>query len=280
MAQYTITTLSILKSLSKVKLDLDYDTEFDSVDDFVHETCDLLFDNYPIFDEAYRHRLNYKIASHFLFEETNVTPYQRWRYMLNRKMKEIMPYYNELYKSTLFEFDPLGDTDIVETIIRDLETDTDTSVERGQSIENERQTDSSRNTQTDSHSQATENTITDSDTETWDAETPFNQSDAKGYANKVSGEKTDQDNTSTMSGTQSDEVVSSIGETSSASEQLQAQSETKQDTDSHEETLRTLKGKRSGISFNTLLKEYRDNLLNVDMMIIDELEVLFRFMLN
>lgn len=280
MAQYTITTLSILKSLSKVKLDLDYDTDFDSVDDFVHETCDLLFDNYPIFDEVYRHILNYKIASHFLFEETNVTPYQRWRYMLNRKMKEIMPYYNELYKSTLFEFDPLGDTDIVETIIRDLETDTDTSVERGQSIENERQTDSSRNTQTDSQSQATENTITDSDTETWDAETPFNQSDAKGYANKVSGEKTDQDNTSTMSGTQSDEVVSSIGETSSASEQLQAQSETKQDTDSHEETLRTLKGKRSGISFNTLLKEYRDNLLNVDMMIIDELEVLFRFMLN
>lgn len=280
MAQNTITTLSILKSLAKVKLNLDYDEDFDSVSDFVDQTADLVFENYPIFDESYRHRLNVKIMEHFLFDETNVTPYGRWMYMINRKMCEIMPYYNQLYESELLVFDPLGDTNLTESIIRDLETDTKTNVDRSQDIENTRNTTGSRSTDSQVTSSANENTLNESESESWNAETPYNRNTAKNNANEVSGEKSENDVVSNMSGTQSEVSGTDTDETSTADERLTAESESLQDVDSHEEILKTLKGKRSGISINTLLKEYRDNMLNIDMMIIKELEVLFRFILN
>lgn len=68
----------------------------------------LALDKYPIFSEEYRGALNQKIIEHFWFREIGQETADRFNFMLRRKMNEIMPYYNELYKSTLMEFDPLA----------------------------------------------------------------------------------------------------------------------------------------------------------------------------
>ena len=64
--------------------------------------------DYPIFDEMYREELNNKILQHFWYREIGQETPDRFNRMLRRKMFEIMPYYNQLYKSTLLEFDPLA----------------------------------------------------------------------------------------------------------------------------------------------------------------------------
>lgn len=281
MAQYTITVQSILKSLAKTKLNLDYDEDFDSPEDFIEETADLLFNNYPLFDEAYRHRLNVKIATHYFFEEINETPYQRWRFKLNRIMNEIMPYYNQLYKSTLLDFDPLADTDIVETIARELDTDVDTNVERDQNISGTRETDSEVNKNSSLDSNMTESTNFDTNSKSWETDTPYEKSNsAKTWASNLKEDETTGTNVVGTTGGQSENENTSLSDSVTTGENLQSESNTKQLSKSQEDIIKTIKGKRSGISLNTLLKEYRDNMLNVDMMIVDELDVLFRFMLN
>lgn len=63
--------------------------------------------DYPIFDETYRTELNKKILDHYYNYEIGQETESMFRFALNRKMREIMPYYNQLYLSTRIEFDPL-----------------------------------------------------------------------------------------------------------------------------------------------------------------------------
>lgn len=70
-----------------------------------------IFDNYPIFDEAYRTTLNTKILRHYYTREIGEETVELWRFRLNTRMNEIMPYYNLLYKSATLNFNPLYDVD-------------------------------------------------------------------------------------------------------------------------------------------------------------------------
>lgn len=67
----------------------------------------LSFGNYPIFDEEYRQTLEGKIIDHYYFNEIGAETADRFSFYLRRKMREIMPYYNQLYQTTLLDFDPL-----------------------------------------------------------------------------------------------------------------------------------------------------------------------------
>lgn len=67
----------------------------------------LSFGNYPIFDEEYRSILEQKVIDHYYFNEIGAETADRFSFYLRRKMREIMPYYNQLYATTLLEFDPL-----------------------------------------------------------------------------------------------------------------------------------------------------------------------------
>lgn len=72
----------------------------------------LTANDYPIYDEAYRPVLNKLILDHFEFREIGQETPQLFKKFLNRKLREIMPYYNEMYKSQLIVFNPLFSQDI------------------------------------------------------------------------------------------------------------------------------------------------------------------------
>ena len=76
--------------------------------------------NYPIFNEEYRSILEDKITRHFYFREIGFETVGRFLYHLETKMNEIMPYYNQLYKSTQLEFNPLINYQVTETQSRDI----------------------------------------------------------------------------------------------------------------------------------------------------------------
>ena len=55
--------------------------------------------DYPIFNETYRNTLNNKILNHYYMNEIGFETAELFKFYLNNKMNEIMPYYNELYKA-------------------------------------------------------------------------------------------------------------------------------------------------------------------------------------
>ena len=69
---------------------------------------DLGLDDYPIFDEEYRPRLNQAIYDHFQFRAIASETPAKFVYYLNRYMREHMPTYNVLYEKLRDDnFDPL-----------------------------------------------------------------------------------------------------------------------------------------------------------------------------
>lgn len=72
-------------------------------------------DPYPIFDEAHRAILNKKIEQHYWFYEIGHETIEIFRFSLNRKMREVMPYFNQLYESEQVVTDPLATVDYTET---------------------------------------------------------------------------------------------------------------------------------------------------------------------
>lgn len=76
---------------------------------------DIGLKDYPIFDENYRESLNNKIITHYWVREIGAETAGLFKLYLNRTMGEIMPYYNQLYKSAQLDFDPLNSYNYTET---------------------------------------------------------------------------------------------------------------------------------------------------------------------
>lgn len=79
----------------------------------------LPLNNYPIFSESHRNVLNRKIIDHYYFREIGLETADRFSFFLKRKMNEIMPYYNEMYMSTLIAYDPLATEYFTENVKED-----------------------------------------------------------------------------------------------------------------------------------------------------------------
>lgn len=65
----------------------------------IDNNFDFKMTQYPIFDEEYRSLLNQKILYHYYENEIGFETPALFRFYLNNKLNEIMPYYNELYKA-------------------------------------------------------------------------------------------------------------------------------------------------------------------------------------
>lgn len=55
--------------------------------------------DYPIFNESYREKLNNNILNHYYENEIGQETAGLFKFFLNQRMNEIMPYYNTLYQA-------------------------------------------------------------------------------------------------------------------------------------------------------------------------------------
>ena len=69
-----------------------------TIKSLIDNNFDFKMDSYPIFDDNYRSILNQKILDHYYENEIGFETASLFRFYLNNKLNEIMPYYNELYK--------------------------------------------------------------------------------------------------------------------------------------------------------------------------------------
>ena len=186
--------------------------------------------DYPIFDENYRNVLETKILKHFYTREIGFETVGLWLLKLDTKLNEIMPYYNQLYKSEAMEFNPFYDTDITTT--RDI-------VNKG-----------------DSESLSVNNV------------------DSNGnFVNRELYSDTPQ---GALNGVESEKYLTNAtknrGENSNNSKST---NNSNSKINNVEDYLEHIKGKRGSENYSSLLKQYRDTFLNIDMMILDDLSDLF-----
>lgn len=208
---------------------------------------DLGMNNYPIFDESYREGLNAKIFDHFWFREIGQETPALFRFFLNRKMNEIMPYYNQLYESTLIELNPMWNYNLTSEGTSKSDSKQDTTA-----VRNER-------SDTDSES------VTDSETlgygRTLVNTTPQMQlSGFDDYATNV----TDTESDSLVKGTGSQTAKAVVNSDNTSAMAANA-------TDAYVSKVTGL----TGITASSALQQFRETFLNIDMLVIGELEELF-----
>lgn len=220
----------------------------DNVDSILDKCWNKVFNfDFPIFDENYRQVLCRKILKHYYTREIAHETVGRWKLALNTKLNEIMPYYNQLYKSELLEFNPFYDIDL-------------TRSREGSGTSNR----TSNNTETNSgKSQNVSSGSGTSNTDTLNrfSDTPQNSMDTQGIADSVpltTVTKVNEDNTTTNEST--DTLTRNNNKTGNGTENIN-------NTDKY---IETVKGKQGTENYSSLLKKFRETFLNIDMMIIED----------
>lgn len=214
-----------------------------SVNEIIEKACPKVFDfGFPFYDEAYRSVLEKKILKHYYTREICAETVGLWKLWLDTKLNEIMPYYNQLYKSTTLEFNPFYDFDYTTTSNRDIGQD-ESSTADGSSQTTNSVEQNGNNKNIDKYSDTPQGGLQNVENGTYLTNATIDEGETH----------------STGSG-------SSIGSTTNTGTRKY---------NSTDEYLEHVAGKRGGQSYSELLQKYRKTFLNIDMMVIDDLGDLF-----
>ena len=71
-------------------------------------------DKYPIWDEKHRKELEKKIVDHYYMRQIGFETPGRFKYELNVRMREIMPRYVKIWKTTQYEYNPIENYNMIE----------------------------------------------------------------------------------------------------------------------------------------------------------------------
>lgn len=100
-------------------------------------TDDIGLNEYPEFKDGYREVLNKLIIDHYHDREIGMETIDKFRNAVRRRLNEVMPYYNSLYKTQELEYDPLSTIDIRTLTNGTATTATEANAETTSTMENE-----------------------------------------------------------------------------------------------------------------------------------------------
>ena len=279
MSKYT----TEIRFICETKAGLVESAGYLSTKDIITKARPLIFDfDYPIFDTNYKTVLETKILKHFYTRDIAHETYGLWQLKLDTKLNEIMPYFNQLYKSALLEFNPFYDVDLTRS-----HTNTTTGTQNTDATLNTTGTEENTLGQdTTAHTTGTDivdNTINENATiANKDAysETPQGQlsgvDDNTYLTDYRKIDNTNEKETTAHNITDIENTVSTnVSGTNNKATATDTTNNTKTDITNTETYLETVKGKQGMQNYSDLLIRYRDTFLNIDMQIINELNELF-----
>lgn len=271
----------------------------------IENNFDIGLKNYPIFDENYRELLNQKIINHYYFREIGMETAELFKRYLNTTMNEIMPYYNQLYKSELLEFNPFYNVD--KNIVSDKNNNSVSDFIGNTTGKNQQNADT-ENTQTNNGKQQTTTAATSvgesvgnskgsgkttNKSKRVSSDTPqgflsINSIDSKTYAsaaemangetvNEFTVNDTKATSNNSESGTTDQTNVAETKAKGNTTSNATTETDTANKTTSNdfENYVSHVIGKSEGETYSEMLLKFRDTFLNIDMMIIDELKTCF-----
>ena len=105
MSKYTTEVRNIVETYAGYDERANYPDVDTCIDIAIPKIFDV--DNIPVYVPEHKALLFHKILLHYYQREIGFETAGLWKLKLNTKLKEIMPYYNQLYASELLEYDPL-----------------------------------------------------------------------------------------------------------------------------------------------------------------------------
>lgn len=288
---------------------------FGNVNSIIAKSWDKIFTTTAtVFDEDYKSVICSKILKHYYMREIGAETTGLWKLWMNTRLEEILPYYNQLYKSAELEYNPFYDVNITETAKTTGNSTTEKSDKsetastehvdsdgvKNSSDETSTETDDTRTItdKTDSTTSGSRDTNTNVDGKKTDAYSDTPQGSLSNIESltyltnaRIVNDSTNTDSTETVNNetnttgsntnvgnTKTAETVTGSGKWSESNKKTAHGSKTGTETGtatSTEDYIKTIVGKQGGASYAGLLKEYRETLLNIDMLVIEEFEDLF-----
>ena len=271
------------------------------IDDVLENSYAKIFkvDKIPMFEgETAEHRkeLYKKILGHYYTREIGFEVVGLWKQKLNQRMMEIMPYYNQLYKSELIEFDPMLN---INKTITDAEVGTRNATGQSDRTNNETRNESSntilRHERKTTRGNDTNTNVINSNADTWTLFSDTPEGGINGISNASSGNSVGnnayltnathqivtpagQTNTNTFgdvtekynpTGDNTDSSATAITDAIAEHNSMTSSEGNKLNGEHH------ITGKEGVESYSKLLQQYRETMLNIDMMVIDALSDLF-----
>lgn len=303
MSKYT----TEVRYICEQKAGLQESVGFNNINSVLDKSWDKIFTtNWEIFDESYRKILCEKILRSYYTREICAETVGLWQLWLDSTLCEIMPMYNQLYKTTIYEFNPLYNTDMTTTFTKTV-TGNDSKTTTGNNSKWNDVSTSSKNTKTDDYtvkdSSKTDSTSKgntnseSSNNDTFDETNKFNDTPQGGVNGIESGNyltdirmisrtgtttnSSDENATSSLNGTYTNENLNkgtTVNEGTSRSNTSENGTTNASETGTSETTetwTEKVMGKNNSENYGQLLVEFRKSIINIDKMIIDELKPLF-----
>lgn len=254
------------------------------LNDLVESGVDVWAFDYPsYYKDAEKQAFEQKVIDHYRFRQIGQETPGRWLHYFRSRIREIMPYYIQLYESQARMQaidDPFGNVDVTETFEQTSTGERSGTLNRSTSGSLDSQTTGNLDSTTTGSSEASSD---GTETNTGNSSKKFSNTPQGSIENldnylteatveSADSEKTTNDSSSASTqGTQKDTTSSTQKDTSTGT-----QNDTTQDSESG--TIRhtlTRKGNQGVNTYAHDMKELRETFLNIDMMIIRELNDLF-----
>lgn len=311
MSQYTTQLRFICESLTGHKLSNGYN----SINDIIQNAIPIIFDfDFPFFDENFKNVLCTDFLRHYYTREICCETYGLWKLRLADRFNMIMPYYNQLYSSTLIDYDIFNNVNLKTTSKNNNTTSTtskNNSTFNSTNDSTSKTTNNSTNNKTGTveNTNVNNNTVTDTTTQTNSSTGTANSDDIDKFSEtpqtslasiqndtyltnaRIKNNNSSATNSSTIKNTGDvtthansettdeynvqDKTTGIIDNTAKNTTENSSEITSKSDNTSVDDYIQNVVGKNNSISNTALLNEYRQSLLNINKMIIDELADLF-----
>lgn len=245
--------------------------------------------------EEYRPTLEKKILMHYFNKEIGFETVGLWKFYLEERLNLIMPYYNEVYKTTVKEYDWLTDTNAHETYVGNkklqenakfdangnVKSDltgntTDDFTGKVQDTGGETFSGTGSRTTDGSQTQTTKNLESDLPQANY-ANLDYGTKLIEGEQSGTSNEESESRNNSTTDRNNTTDTINKdvvhVTQNSNTDTTQQSTNDLQSVTD--DIYTRERVGAFGSRSLTELLIQYRDSLINIDNMVIDELKDLF-----
>lgn len=275
MSKYT----TEVRFICEESIGLEKSVDRPSVESVLKQAYPLIFDpDLMLYDpatdtvntaSAHKEELFTKILRHYYTREIGLETAGLWKLKLNTRMRELLPYYNQLYKSANIEYNPLLNVDLTDTHDEDRTDDKSKVGTLDSTVTGDNDV-----TQINSYGQQTQTQTPNHTTQEAYSDTP--QGSLSGVQDKTY--LTNYKETTVTGG--GDTVVDASHNDTLTTDQ-QTRAVTDEDTKTTEDNKYTTDylhrkyGKDGTMTYQEMILKYRETFLNIDMMIIDELKDLF-----
>lgn len=228
-----------------------------------------------------REELNRKILNHYKYREIGFETVGRFLDELEISMNEIMPKYNLLFNSADVDFNIIYNVDYKRTIDTDKSGDS-SSIVNGEDSTSSQMESTSKHTATGTD-ESTSNAQTSGTNRELESQTPQNAlslSDSISgveYADNAKWGKNNSTDKIDKSGSTSTEANGEDSSTNTTSGRNKVES-SGEHTET-EQTIETTKGNYGVVSAQELVRKYRETIINIEQMIIDDERIAELFML-